>query len=62
LEIYNIAGRRVATLVDERLEANSYLIEWNGTDYNGQSVASGVYLYRLDAGQYVETKKMILLK
>jgi len=62
LEIYNIAGRRVATLVDECLEANSYLIEWNGTDYNGQSVASGVYLYRLDAGQYVETKKMILLK
>ncbi len=62
LDIYNIAGQRVTTLVDALLEAKNYLIEWNGTGADGQPVASGVYLYRLDAGSFVETKKMMLLK
>ncbi len=57
LEIYNIMGQLVATLADRRFEAGQHTIEWNGSQ-----VASGVYLYRLRAGDFVDTKKMILLK
>jgi len=57
LEIYNITGQKVATLTAGRLEAGHHSIEWDGSD-----VASGVYLYRLEAGDFVDTKKMVLLK
>ncbi len=57
LEIYNIVGQKVATLVDGQLEAGEHIVRWDGRD-----VASGVYLYRLEVGEFVETKKMILLK
>jgi hypothetical protein len=58
LEIYNIMGQKVAILIDERREAGDHTISWDGSN-----VASGVYLYRLTAGEdFVETKKMILLK
>jgi len=57
LEIFNIMGQKVATVADRRFEAGNHTIEWNGSQ-----VASGVYLYRLRAGDYVESRKMILLK
>jgi hypothetical protein len=57
LEIYNIIGQQVATLIDRTLEAGEHSVEWNGSNS-----ASGVYFYRMQAGKYVETKKMILLK
>ena len=57
LEIYNITGQKVTTLVAGRLEAGRHTIEWNATD-----VASGVYLYRLETGEFTDTKKMLLLK
>jgi len=57
LEIYNITGQKVTTLVAGRLEAGQHTIEWNASD-----VASGIYLYRLTTPEYVETKKMLLLK
>lgn len=57
LKIFNILGKEVATLVSDRLSAGSYSYEWDASQ-----LASGVYLYRLQAGTYVETKKMILLK
>jgi len=62
LEIYNILGERVNTLVDSYQPAGRYEIVWNGRDVNGRNVASGIYLYRLRAGSFIATKKMSLIK
>ncbi len=62
LEVYNIAGQKVATLVDGTLEAGEHTVQWDSRDQSGASVASGIYLYRLTAGEFKDTKKMILLK
>jgi len=55
-------GQRVTTLIDGTLEAGYHQIRWNGTESNGREVAAGVYFYRLQAGDFVKTKKMLLLK
>jgi len=62
LAIYNILGQHVRTLVDEEKPEGTYRVYWNGRDKNGQAVPSGVYFYRLQAGDFSEVKKMILLK
>jgi len=62
LTVYNVLGQRVATLVEEELAADSYEVEWNGRSDGGNSVASGIYFYRLTADDFVMTKKMMLLK
>jgi len=56
LGIYNTLGQLVAILVNERKDAGSYQVEWNA------NVPSGIYFYRLQAGEYLETKKMIFLR
>ncbi len=62
LTIYNILGEKVATLVDESKPAGSYTAEWNGQTDNGSAVSSGIYFYRLTAGDYVKSMKMTLMK
>jgi hypothetical protein len=62
LRVYDVAGRLVRTLVDESRKPDRYKAVWNGTNNRGQSVATGVYFYRLEAGSFVSTKKMVLLK
>ncbi|MBD3367388.1 MAG: T9SS type A sorting domain-containing protein [Candidatus Eisenbacteria bacterium] len=62
VEVYNIAGRKVRTLVDEEQEAGLRSVTWDGTDDAGRSVASGVYLYRIDAGEHSAKRRMVLLK
>lgn len=62
IEIYNIIGQKVMTLVDAEQSAGEYQVTWNGNDATGQKVSSGMYLYRFKAGEYTETKKMLLLK
>jgi hypothetical protein len=62
LRIYDTAGRLVRALVEEPRDAGHYAEEWNGRDNAGHEVASGVYFYRLEAGTFNETKKMILLR
>jgi hypothetical protein len=57
LKIFNILGEEVAMLVSDRLSAGSYSYEWDASN-----LASGVYLYRLQAGDYVETRKMVLMR
>jgi len=59
LKIYDVIGNEVATLVDEHRDAGSYEVNFSPNEYN---LASGVYLYRIQAGNYVETKKMVLMK
>ena len=62
LRIYDAAGRLVTTLVDESRPAGRYTTEWNGRGADGRAVSSGVYFYRLNMGEFKETKKMILLR
>jgi len=62
LQVYNILGQGVKTLVDEELEPGSYQVAWDGKDDRGKEVSSGIYFYRLAVGEYVATKKMLLLK
>jgi len=62
LEIYNILGELVTTLVDEKQVAGYYTASWNGLDEHGRSVAGGVYLYCLKAGEYVQVRKMSLVR
>lgn len=62
LTVYNVLGRSVRRLVAGEMPAGNHSVTWNGTDDNGQSVASGVYLYRLEADSHVQTRKMLLLK
>ena len=62
LEVYNIKGEKVRTLINEVLPANNHVVTWNGMDDNNKSVASGVYFYKMKAEKYASTKKMILMK
>ncbi len=62
LTIYNQLGQEVRTLVKERRPAGAYQIEWNGRDNKSKHVVSGVYLYRLRAGSFIQTRKMVLLR
>ncbi|MCK4312242.1 MAG: T9SS type A sorting domain-containing protein [Candidatus Cloacimonetes bacterium] len=63
LEIYNIKGEKVRTLINEVLPANNHVVTWNGVDDSNKSVSSGVYFYKMRAGgRYTSTKKMILMK
>jgi hypothetical protein len=62
LDVFDVAGRRVATLVDGNQPAGTAEVAWNGGDANGRPVSSGVYFYRLLADGMAQTKKMVLLK
>jgi hypothetical protein len=77
LKIYDVLGREVKTLVQRKMQAGSYEMQWDGRDARGRQVASGVYVYRLQAGdastsslnklgqarqRFVQTRKMLLLQ
>jgi hypothetical protein len=62
LEVYDLTGRVVATLVNQDLQAGTHKVMWNARGADGTSLASGVYLYRITASDFVATKKMVLLK
>ena len=66
IDIYNITGQVVNTLLNEEKAPGVYVVPWNGTDENGASLSSGVYFYRIEAGKksagFSEIKKMILMK
>jgi hypothetical protein len=62
LEVYDVAGRLVQTLMSRDQAAGVYRVQWDGRNQAGQPVASGIYLYRLQAGSSMETRTMMLLK
>jgi hypothetical protein len=62
LIVYDVLGREVATLVNELLKPGTYEVEWPAPSGNGSNFASGVYYYKLIAGNYSETKRMVLIK
>jgi endo-1,4-beta-xylanase len=62
INIYNVLGVKVKTLVNQFQNAGSYQINWNGSDDQNNSVASGIYVYRLESGDIKMLKKMILIR
>jgi hypothetical protein len=62
IEIFNILGEKIATLVDRKLGAGHKAVEWDGKDDQGREVSTGIYFYRLKAKDFTQTKKMVLLK
>lgn len=62
IQIININGQIVRTLANGTVSAGTYKISWDGNNSHGQKVSSGIYLYRFQANDHVETKKMLLLK
>ena len=63
LTVYNVLGQPVRTLVAEHQSAGRYVVEWDATNDSGHSLSSGMYFYRLAAGgEFLETRKMLLLK
>jgi hypothetical protein len=62
LVIYDATGRVVKTLADGVSQFGSHRLEWDGTDNAGNAVGSGIYFYRLEAGSFIQSKKMVLLK
>jgi hypothetical protein len=62
LELFNISGQRVATIANGRFAAGEHTVTWDGNGLGGRPVSSGIYLYRFAAGEYVATRKMVVLK
>ena len=62
VDIYNIKGQKVKTLLNEFKPSGEHSIVWSGKDDNGNDVGSGIYFYRMEAEGYVEARKMVLLK
>ncbi len=62
LDIYDILGRKIRTLAGESMEAGEHTINWDGQDNSGHPAASGIYFYRLKTGNFIASRKMLLLK
>jgi flagellar hook assembly protein FlgD len=60
--IYDMLGREVTQLVNTTLEAGYRSIQWNSTNSFGKPVSAGVYIYRINAGKFMQARKMVLLK
>ena len=59
---HDILGRKVKTIFDRTMPVGTHTAIWDGTDVDNNPVATGVYFYQIKAGDFVETKKMLLLK
>jgi hypothetical protein len=62
IEVFNIAGQKVCTLMDCQMPAGQHTAVWDSRDDHGARVGSGVYLYRITAGDFTDTRKMVLVK
>ena len=62
IRIYDMLGRQVKSLINQTQEAGFKSVIWNSTNDYGKPVGAGVYLYQIQAGKFVQTKKIVLLK
>ncbi|SVC69919.1 uncharacterized protein METZ01_LOCUS322773, partial [marine metagenome] len=62
ITIYNMLGRKVKTLMNQTQDAGYKSVIWDATNYYGKPVSAGIYLYQIQAGEYIRTMKMVLLK
>ncbi len=62
ITVHNVLGQEVTTLINTERPAGHHIVQWNGTDNHGEIVSTGIYLYRIEAGVYTETRKMMFVK
>jgi hypothetical protein len=62
IKIYDLTGKLVNTIVNQKMNPGKYDVKWTSTNSEGKFVASGVYFYRIETGEFTDTKKMILVK
>ena len=62
LSVFDVTGRLVTTLLNDRVSAGRHEIRWDGRNGSGSAVAPGVYFYRVDAGPFRETRRMVRLR
>ena len=62
LKVYNVLGQEVNCLVDRQMSAGQHQVDWHGTNSQGENLGSGMYFYRLETGERVETRKMMMVK
>jgi len=62
ITIYDLTGRNVLELLNETKEAGSYTAKWDGRNQLGGQVASGLYIYQIQAGQFTQSRKMLFMK
>ena len=62
IEVFNLLGQRIKTLVNEEKSPGTYQVIWSGLDDQGKSVVSGIYLYRMQTQSFNQMKRMILLR
>jgi hypothetical protein len=62
LQIFDIRGRLVRSLVNTVRRPGRYAVQWDGRADNGQAIASGMFIYKLQAGNFISKKKMVLIK
>jgi len=62
ITIFDLLGKEVRTLVNERKYAGDYVVDWDGKDENGIAAASGIYIYRINAGKFKQSRRMVFMK
>jgi hypothetical protein len=62
ITIYDMLGKEIKTLINQTQDAGYRSVIWNATNNYGKPVSAGIYLYQIQAGEYMQTKKMVLLK
>jgi len=62
LNVYDVLGRKVRTLLDEQRSRGSWTVRWDGRDALGRAVGSGVYVVRMEVGDFVDTRRIVLLR
>ncbi len=62
LEVFNLKGQKVKTLIDEKMPAGNHQVVWDGKNKNSKSVSSGIYFYKMNTGEFSSIRKMILMK
>jgi hypothetical protein len=62
VRVFDLLGREIATLVNDTRDAGTYRVSWNGQSVNGVAASTGVYFCRIEAGEFVQTKKIVLIR
>ena len=62
LSVYNLIGQEIKVLIDAYQEPGKYTVRWNGADEDGKKVPSGIYMFKIETGLFVQTRKMLLVR
>ena len=62
LSVYDLLGKQIKTLINQSQDAGRQIVMWDGTDDVRRQVSAGVYLYRIQTGEFTQTRKMLILK